>query len=124
VKLVLSDTDYAQAVGSLSRLTRDTILAKVREKYVAEFFFLRSQASGPLATFLDFLTYEHLIDSFSFLVSGLINGSSAASLLAKCHPLGDSPFLKSILMFDAHDTSSDPMVRALRCAILVAPRGL
>jgi V-type H+-transporting ATPase subunit d len=123
VKLVLGDTDYAPVLQNLGKLTRESLLQRIQQKWVDEFLFMRAQAVGALATFMDFITYEHLIDSFSFIVAGIINGnSSPKELLAKCHPLGRSPHLKSLLTFEQFE-GADGLVELYRTVLVDMPIG-
>jgi len=50
-----------------------------------------------------FLTWEYLIESVQLIISSLIKDARPETLLAKCHPLGHSPFLKSVLTFENQD---------------------
>mmetsp|Transcript_4511 Transcript_4511/g.11054 ORF Transcript_4511/g.11054 Transcript_4511/m.11054 type:complete len:272 (-) Transcript_4511:3181-3996(-) len=49
---------------------------------------VRCQASEPLATFLDFLTFGHMIDNVVLIVTGTLHERDIQDLLDKCHPLG------------------------------------
>ncbi len=86
---------------------------KCRDKFVAEFKYLQSQATGALSTFLEFVTYEHLIKSISFVISSLIKGADVELLLPKCHPLGRSPHLKQIMTFENFE-NADGLVELYR----------
>ena len=55
---------------------------------VTEFKYLRTQAVEPLATFLDFITYEYMIENVMLLLKGTISGRDINELIAQCHPLG------------------------------------
>jgi V-type H+-transporting ATPase subunit d len=55
---------------------------------VCEFKWLRSQAVEPLATFLDFITYEYMIENVMLLLKGALSGRDINELLEQCHPLG------------------------------------
>lgn len=57
-------------------------------KLVTEFFFLKAQAVEPLATFLDYVTYEYMIENIMLLLRGTLSGRSVNELIAQCHPLG------------------------------------
>jgi len=123
VKLVLTDTDYASVLTNMGKLTRETLLQRVQQKWVDEFLFLRSQATGALSTFMDMLTYEHLIDSFCFIVAGVINGNSTPKeLLSKIHPLGKSPHLRSLLNFEQFE-GGDGLVELYRTVLVDMPIG-
>ena len=84
LKLMLSDTDFCQMLNNNARLTPDVIRARARDKWVAEFNYIRRQATGELATFMEFITYDYLIKSVSFVISSLIRGNDSQYLLDKC----------------------------------------
>jgi len=103
-KLNLNDTDYKVAMQGISSTPSvDEMIDKIRSKTVAEYEFLRRSAHGSLATFMDFITYEYLIESVQLIISSLIKDAKPETLLAKCHPLGRSPFLRSVLTFENQD---------------------
>lgn len=119
VKLTLGDTDYQNVLTGKSKLTPEFITEQCWEKYVHEFQFLKDQATGQLATFLDYITYEFLIKNISFLITSLIRGSSdSTNLLAKCDPLGAFPGLKTILTFE---NSSDGLIELYRTVLVDTP---
>jgi V-type H+-transporting ATPase subunit d len=49
---------------------------------------LRSQAVEPLGTFLDFISYEYMIENVMLLLKGALSGRDINELLEQCHPLG------------------------------------
>jgi hypothetical protein len=59
LKLHLQSTDYGNFLGNVpSPLQVSVIDDKLKEKLVTEFQHMRNHATGPLATFLDFITYR------------------------------------------------------------------
>lgn len=50
-----------------------TIVDKATRKLVDEFRYMRCQASEPLATFLDYLTYGYMIDNVVLIVTGTLH---------------------------------------------------
>jgi len=58
------------------------------EQLVTEFKYLRTQAIEPLSTFLDFITYEYMIENVMLLLKGTLSGRDINELIAQCHPLG------------------------------------
>jgi V-type H+-transporting ATPase subunit d len=50
--------------------------------------YLRSQAVEPLSTFLDFITYEYMIENVMLLLKGALSGRDINELIEQCHPLG------------------------------------
>ncbi len=55
---------------------------------MTEFKYVRTQAVEPLSTFLDFITYEYMIENIMLLLKGALSGRDINELLAQCHPLG------------------------------------
>lgn len=55
---------------------------------MTEFKYLRTQTVEPLSTFLDFITYEYMIENVMLLLKGALSGRDINELLAQCHPLG------------------------------------
>lgn len=55
---------------------------------MAEFKYLRTQAVAPLSTFLDFITYEYMIENVMLLLKGALSGRDINELIEQCHPLG------------------------------------
>jgi V-type H+-transporting ATPase subunit d len=49
---------------------------------------LRTQTVEPLSTFLDFITYEYMIENVMLLLKGALSGRDINELLEQCHPLG------------------------------------
>jgi len=93
-----SSTDYGDFLANEpSPLHTTTIAEKCTQKLVKEFNHLRAQATEPLATFLDYITYQYMIDNIVLLITGTLHERDTSELLEKCHPLG---------MFDAMATLS------------------
>ena len=55
---------------------------------MSEFQYLRSQAVQPLSTFLDFISYEYMIENIMLLLKGALSRRGINELIAQCHPLG------------------------------------
>ena len=68
-----------------------------QEKLVEEFNFLKAQASEPLATFLDYVTYGYMIDNMTLVLLGRGKDRELSDLLEKCHPLGVFTEMKAIV---------------------------
>lgn len=118
LKLTFADTDFCNVLTNQTNLSPDLISELCWSKFVNEFRFIRDQATGQLATFMDFISYEYLIENVSFLISSLIRGSDASSLLEKCNPLGMFPRLKSVLTFE---NSVDGLVELYRTVLIDTP---
>jgi len=88
VKLNLSESDYSSALSDMGTLTPSSLQKAAVGKLVEEFKYLRSQAVEPLATFLDFITYEYMIENVMLLLKGTLAGRDINELIAQCHPLG------------------------------------
>jgi len=106
-KLCFNDTDFTGILETIDpsevQLTTDMITNLCYEKVVDEFMFLRNQAVGSLATFLNFIQYEYMLKNIMFLVTGLVNGSDGKELLGKTDKLGVFPRMSSILTFENSD---------------------
>ena len=103
LKVSMGDTDYGATVAGLGKLTPEILVDKCWEKLVDEFDHIRSQATGQLNTFLNFITYEYMIDNVSFLITSLIKGGDPNLLLAKCDPLGKFPRMRSVSTFENNE---------------------
>jgi V-type H+-transporting ATPase subunit d len=89
MKLHLGSTDYGDFLAQEpSPLHTTTIAEKCTLKLVKEFNHLRAQAVEPLATFLDYITYQYMIDNIVLLITGTLHERELPELLEKCHPLG------------------------------------
>jgi len=98
MKLHLASTDYGDFLSNEpSPLHTTTIAEKCTQKLVKEFNHIRAQATEPLATFLDYITYQYMIDNIVLLITGTLHERDINELIEKCHPLG---------MFDAMATLS------------------
>jgi V-type H+-transporting ATPase subunit d len=120
VKLSLGDTDYLNVLQNVNKLTPDLILRKCEDKFVQEFLFVQSQATGELSSFLEFVTYEDLITNISFIITSMIKGADPAILLSKCLPLGRSPHLRAVMTFDNLE-GSDALVELYRTVLIDTP---
>merc|ERR1712087_389362 len=88
VRLNLTETDYADAIADFNSLTPAMLQKAAVEKLVAEFKYLRTQTVEPLSTFLDFITYEYMIENIMLLLKGALSGRDINELIEQCHPLG------------------------------------
>ena len=92
VKLYLQETDYNQFLADeTGDINAKVIGRKAEEKLVAEFNFLRSQSSGTLTRFLDFIAADYMIENVLLMMKGAMNGRNAEELQAELHPLGEFP---------------------------------
>lgn len=121
VKMQLGETDYASALTGIPKATPEIILTRCQNKWVAEFFFIHSQAVAHLSTFLDFISWEYLIQSISFVIISLIKGAAPETLLSKVHPMGKSPHLRSILNSWENLEVADGLVELYRLVLVDTP---
>lgn len=54
---------------------------------VTEFNFLRANCQEPLATFLEYITYEYMIENVMMLLKGTLSGRDVNELIEQCHPM-------------------------------------
>ena len=107
IKLNLQETDYGQFLRDFQELDKATIARQAYDKLAKEWQFVHANAADPLRTFMDFVTYEFMIQNVMLIIKAVHkkHGSGAVDmdeLLAGCHPLGqmDSEALKSIQAFE------------------------
>ncbi|KAJ8905466.1 hypothetical protein NDN08_001973 [Rhodosorus marinus] len=88
-RMQLTATDYGNFLqNEPSPLATTTIQEHARKKLVDEFRAISTQATEPLATFLDYLTYPYMIDNLILLITGTFKEKDISELIDKCHPLG------------------------------------
>ena len=85
--------------GEPSPLHTSTIVEKCTLKLVDEYRHMLSQATEPLSTFLEYITYGHMIDNVVLIVIGTLHERDIHELLENCHPLG---MLDSIATLQLH----------------------
>ncbi|CAL5218444.1 g125 [Coccomyxa viridis] len=89
IKLNLTSTDYGPYLANEpSPLHTTTVVDRCTEKLVDDWNKLRVNADEPLAKFLDYCTYGHMIDNVVLIVTGTLHERDVHELLDKCHPLG------------------------------------
>ena len=88
VKLQLAPA-YGDFLASLPPNPSTSSLAnKTTDKLISEFRYLRANAVGSLAKFMDYLTYGYMIDNVALLITGTLHERDTRELLDRCHPLG------------------------------------
>lgn len=99
----LQETDYATCVANDANITPPLLEQRALAKLVTEFFYLRAQAVEPLGKFLDYITYEYMIENVMLLMRGTLSGRNINELLSQCHPLGmfKESTMRSIPSFEA-----------------------
>eukprot|EP00897_Mesotaenium_endlicherianum_P007216 jgi/Mesen1/6522/ME000332S05524 len=89
IKMHLTGTDYGPSLqNEPSPLHTTTIVEKCTQKLVDDYSHMRTHAVQPLAKFLDYITYGHMIDNVVLIVTGTLHERDVQELLDKCHPLG------------------------------------
>ena len=64
------------------------LASRTTDKLISEFRYLRANAVGSLAKFMDYLTYGYMIDNVALLITGTLHERDTRELLERCHPLG------------------------------------
>ncbi|KVI02440.1 ATPase, V0 complex, c/d subunit [Cynara cardunculus var. scolymus] len=89
IKMHLSATEYGPYLqNEPSPLHTTTIVEKCTLKLVDEYKHMLCQATEPMSTFLEYITYGHMIDNVVLIVTGTLHERDVQELLEKCHPLG------------------------------------
>jgi len=89
MKMHLASTDYGDFLANEpSPIHTTTIAERCTIKMVKEFAYIRALATEPLATFLDYICYQYMIDNIVLLITGTLHERDTTELLEKCHPLG------------------------------------
>jgi V-type H+-transporting ATPase subunit d len=91
VKMNLNETDYASYfLDEPSPLTPHRLHDRCLDKLVEEFQYIKSQSVEPLSSFLDFVSYEYMIDNVMTLLKGTMQSTdiNINDLIEQCHPLG------------------------------------
>jgi V-type H+-transporting ATPase subunit d len=98
MKLHLQTTNYGDFLASEpSPLHTTTIAEKCTSRLVDEFEYLKTNATGSLSKFLDYITYGYMIDNIVLLITGSLHKRDISELLEKCHPLGLFETMESIV---------------------------
>ena len=104
VKLNLQETDYDVFLNSETNISPAIIEANALKKMVTEFFYFRHNAVEPLGQFMEFITYEYMIENVMLLLRGTLSGRNVNELIAQCHPLGmfKESTMRNIPSFEAN----------------------
>lgn len=107
VKMNLQETDYGNFLQNESPpLTPAVIRERALIKLVEQMEYLRANtpASGPLAKFLDYITYDYMIDNIMLILKATMNNPNVdvRELVEQTHPLGrfKASTMKSIVAFE------------------------
>ncbi|OAF66833.1 V-ATPase subunit d [Intoshia linei] len=105
VKIHLQHTDYHNLLDDeIGDLKIPTLEKKLREKLTSQFKYLLGQASGELATFLKYITYNYMIDNVILLISGTSHNRTVLQLHRFLHPMGEFQELEAIEIADSSST--------------------
>lgn len=89
MKLQLSATDYGNFLASHSGpLSTSVIQDNLSKKLYQQFQYVKTQSSGKLTKFMDFISYGYMIDNVSLMITGTLHERDRSEILSKCHPLG------------------------------------
>eukprot|EP00924_Labyrinthula_sp_SR-Ha-C_P012583 snap_masked-scaffold_10-processed-gene-11.25-mRNA-1 protein AED:0.00 eAED:0.00 QI:0/-1/0/1/-1/1/1/0/384 len=105
-KLNLQETDFSTVISNLStKLTTSTLRKMCYEKLLSEWDYLRCNAVEPLATFMDFVQHQFMLDNILSVLKATRNNPNCnvQELLDDVNPLGkfDGSTLRTILSFDS-----------------------
>jgi len=123
VRLNLTESDYAEVLADMTSLNPSGLQRAAVDKLVTEFKYLRTQAVEPLATFLDFITYEYMIENVMLLLKGTLNGRDINELMAQCHPLGmfKESTMRSIPTFESNSKGYQDLYQTVLVDTPVGP---
>lgn len=117
LRLALQESDYGNFLAAEGALDPKIIAARATAKWVKEFKYFRASATGALARFLDFVTYEFIIDNILDLVKAATSSTTVdlAAVIENCHPLGllEPAVMKSILAFEDLGEDFPALYRAI-----------
>ncbi|GAN11614.1 hypothetical protein MAM1_0749c11190, partial [Mucor ambiguus] len=89
LRLQLGATDYGSLLqNEPSPIATSTIAEKLTQSLVEEFDYIRSNAVQPLSKFLEYITYQYMIDNVILIITGTLHERDTHELLERCHPLG------------------------------------
>ncbi|QPG77059.1 H(+)-transporting V0 sector ATPase subunit d [Brettanomyces nanus] len=89
LKLQLSATDYGNFLSNVSGVLSTSIIeSKLNDNLVSQFRYLKAQASEPLSTLMDYISYGYMIDNVALMITGTVHERDRSEMLERCHPLG------------------------------------
>lgn len=96
-KMNLGETDYGTSVSDIPSsttgpggcgMTPSVLQGIAVKKLVEEVLYLKSQSTGDLKRFLEFIQFEYMIENVMKLLKGTLSGRDINELIDSCHPLG------------------------------------
>ena len=104
VRLNLQETDYGNFLADLAQVSPSAVRERALDKLVQEFTYLKCNAASPLREFLDYITYDYMIDNVMLILKATLNNPNVdiMSLVKQANPLGlfEDSVLKSICAFE------------------------
>ncbi|GBE61807.1 vacuolar ATP synthase subunit [Babesia ovata] len=89
LRTILESTDYGPVFYDEHGTMNSSMIAKkCNEKLANDFAYLRQQSDGDLATFLEFVAREKMIDNLIALLQGVSNKKSPEELMDRIDPIG------------------------------------
>ncbi|CAI5759665.1 unnamed protein product [Candida verbasci] len=89
LKLQLSSTDYGNFLQNYSGPLSTTIIQdNLIKKLFSNYQYIKSQSSGKLTQFLNFINYGYMIDNVILMITGTLHERDKSDILKKCNPLG------------------------------------
>ncbi|KAI3403411.1 VMA6 [Candida oxycetoniae] len=89
LKLQLSSTDYGNFLTNYSGpLSTSIIQDNLNKKVFQQYQYIKSQSSGTLTKFMDFIQYGYMIDNVILMITGTLHERDKSDILKKCNPLG------------------------------------
>ncbi|CAK9441075.1 uncharacterized protein LODBEIA_P49440 [Lodderomyces beijingensis] len=89
LKLQLSSTDYGNFLANHSGpLSTSVIQENLNKKVFQQYQYIKSQSSGTLTKFMDYIQYGYMIDNVILMITGTLHERDKSDILKKCNPLG------------------------------------
>ena len=100
----LAESSYGRFLADhAGKLEVSNITDKMNDKLASEFFYIRCMAGPLLAKFMDFITYEYMIENVMLILKAASTGrTDVVEIMEQCHPLGrfDENTMRSIASFE------------------------
>ncbi|KAK2198384.1 bifunctional V-type ATPase subunit C-d/ATPase [Babesia duncani] len=115
LRAILETTDYGPAFFDGAAPTSSSNIAmRCRQKLADDFMYLRREAQGDLAQFLDFVAREKMIDNLITLLQGTGNRADPKELLERLDPIGMFQGITAIVSLDLAQPN-DELHRIVLC---------
>ncbi|KAK1938413.1 putative vacuolar ATP synthase subunit d [Babesia divergens] len=121
LRAILEATDYGSAFyNERGAINTSIITKKCNEKLAEDFAYLRQQSDGKLATFLDFIAREKMIDNIVALLQGASNKKTPEELMDRIDPIGSFRGIETIVNADMCH-SVEELHRIILCDTPIGP---